>query len=338
MRSPRALLFPLLLLLLAGASAAQLHQVAIIDIPGRPGFDSVAFANKMLVIAHRGANAVDIFDPARRRLYKQILDMADPRGVAVDDAANRVYVANADSNSIAVISSRTWDVENKIPLQFSPDGLLLVGNKLYAADWKNQAVAIIDTGKNTLLGSVSVGGRPQQMVADNSTATVFVTVEDSNEVVGIGPSDTVVKRFQLAASQPTGIAIDEKFKHLFVAVRYAVLVLNAETGAEVRRIPSEAGTDSLWFDSSNGALYAAASNGSVNMISTQQNFTSEHELKTDVRGHTLAFDSARKMVYMPGGREGRSKLVILKRVETPGTTQNRQNAAAEIPVETAANK
>jgi DNA-binding beta-propeller fold protein YncE len=177
------------------------------------------------------------------------------------------------------------------------------------------------------------------MVADMQSGAVFVTIEDANEVVAIGPGDKITKHFHLAASQPTGIAIDEKFQRLFVAVRYAVLVLNADTGAEIARVPSEAGTDTLWFDPSNGALYAAASNGSVNMISTQRNFTSEHELKTDVRGHTLAFDAARKMVYMPGGREGRSKLVILKRVETPGQSLNRQvNAAAGTPTETAEKK
>jgi len=329
----------MLLLLFAGASAAQLHQVAIIDIPGRPGFDSAAFANGMLVIAHRGANALDVFDPARRRLSKQIPDMADPRGIAVDDASGRVYVGNADSNSIAVISSHKWEVESTIPLQFSPDSLLLVNGRLYVADWRNRAVAILDPGKQAVVGSVAVGGRPQHMVADMQSGAVFVTIEDANEVVAIGPGDTITKHFHLAASQPTGIAIDEKFQRLFVAVRYAVLVLNADTGAEISRVPSEAGTDTLWFDPSNGALYAAASNGSVNMISTQRNFTSEHELKTDVRGHTLAFDAARKMVYMPGGREGRSKLVILKRVETPGQSLNRQvNAAAGTPTETAEKK
>ncbi|MBV9609013.1 MAG: YncE family protein [Acidobacteria bacterium] len=334
MRSPKLLLFPLVLVLLAGASAAQLHQVAIIDIPGRPGFDSIAFANGMVVIAHHGANAVDVFDPARRRLSKQIPGMADPRGIAVDDHAGVVYVGNADGNNIAVISSRKWEVQNTIPLQFSPDSLLLVAPKLYVADWRNRKVAIVDPAKNVVVASVDVGGRPQHMVADSS-GTVFVTVEDTSEVVAIGPENNVAKRFHLAASQPTGIAIDEKFRRLFVAVRYAVLVLNADTGTELARVPAEAGTDSLWFDPSNGALYAAASNGSVNMISTQRNFTSEHELKTEVRGHTLAFDAARKMVYMPGGREGRSKLVILKRVETPGSSPQ-VNATGDRVTETAA--
>lgn len=54
-----------------------------------------------------------------------------------------------------------------------------------------------------------------------------------------------------------------------MAVRYAVLVLNADTGAEISRIPAAAGPDSLWFDPSNAALYAAATHGSVNMIATR---------------------------------------------------------------------
>ena len=75
MRNLRYLLFPVLVLL-SGALAAQLHQVAIVDIPGRPGFDSMAFAKGYLVIAHRGANAVDVFDPKLRRLKAQITGMA----------------------------------------------------------------------------------------------------------------------------------------------------------------------------------------------------------------------------------------------------------------------
>ena len=44
-------------------------------------------------------------------------------------------------------------------------------------------------------------------------------------------SDSVLNRFRLAASQPTGLEFDAAQRRLFVAVRHAVLVLNAETGA-----------------------------------------------------------------------------------------------------------
>ncbi len=57
------------------ASAAQLRQIAIVDIPGRPGFESVAWANGELVMAHSGADKVDVFDPVRRRVVAQIPGM-----------------------------------------------------------------------------------------------------------------------------------------------------------------------------------------------------------------------------------------------------------------------
>lgn len=315
MKKSRYLLVALTLMLLTAASAAQLRQVAIIDIPGNPGFDSLAFANGYLVIAHRGANTVDIFDPVKRRLKLQVSGMSDPRGIAVDEAGKRVYVANAGSNSLAVLSTEDWKVEETIGLPHSPAALLLTGTRLYIANNREPSVSVFDLARHTVAATVDLGGRPQQMVFDPVSQVALVSVEDRNEVVALD-AERIAKRYRLAGSQPTGIAIDAKFRRLFVAVRYAVLVLDAGSGRELARIPAAAGIDRLWFDDSDGNLYAAASDGSVNMIRTQgEQFMSEHELKTQVRGHSLAFDATKKMVYMPGGREGRSKLVILKRVE-----------------------
>src|SRR5260370_1328963 len=48
----------------SGIAAAQLRQIAIIDVPGRPRFDATAMLNGYLVMAHAGANTVKIFDPS----------------------------------------------------------------------------------------------------------------------------------------------------------------------------------------------------------------------------------------------------------------------------------
>src|SRR3954454_18217002 len=72
------------------AASAQLKQIAIIDLPGRPGFDAVAFANGHLVIAHAAAGTVDIFSQQRRRLVAQVTNLARPTGIAVDEPAGKV--------------------------------------------------------------------------------------------------------------------------------------------------------------------------------------------------------------------------------------------------------
>ncbi|HYY68305.1 MAG TPA: YncE family protein [Terriglobales bacterium] len=317
MRSFRNLLFPVLLVLFSQALAAQLRQIAMVDIPGRPGFDSVAFAGNYLVIAHRAANAVDIFDPRLRRLKAQITGVADPRGIAVDNAAGRVYIASAGSNSLVVLSTTDWKPIDTIRLKHSPDALLLAAGKLYIGNWLENSVTVLDLERRDELTTLDVGGRPQDMLWDPGTNLIFTSLEQLGQVIGINPGQQIAKRYQLRASQPTGLALDTKGRRLFVAVRYAVLVLDADSGAELARIPATGGITTLWFDAGQQALYAAATNGSVNLIATAgDRFLSQHELQTQVHGHSFAYDPAKKTVYLTGGREGRSKLVILKTVDT----------------------
>ncbi len=317
MRNFRYVLVPLALMLFSGALTAQLRQIAILDIPGRPGFDSIAFAREYLVIAHRGANAVDVFDPRLRRVKAQITGMSDPRGIAVDEVARRVYIANAGNNSIAVLSSADWTLTDKIPVKHSPDSLLLAAGKLYIGNWLDGSISIMDPQQRVELRTVEVGGRPQQMLWDAGSKLVFVSVEEAGQVIALDADQHVAKRYQLAASQPTGLALDAKNRKLFVAVRYAVLMLDADSGSELGRVPAAGGTDTLWFDPSQQALYAAATDGSVNVIDTSGGrFLSQNELQTQVRGHSMVYDPAKKLVYLTGGREGRSKIVILKRVQT----------------------
>src|SRR2546423_826541 len=126
MRISRLLGTFLVLVMLAAASAAQLRQIAIVEIPGRPGFDAMAFSGKLLLIAHTAADTLDVFDPARRRVVAQVKGLSSPRGLAVDGEQQLVYVANAGNHTVAVISSNDWKILDSIQFQAEPDALLLV--------------------------------------------------------------------------------------------------------------------------------------------------------------------------------------------------------------------
>jgi DNA-binding beta-propeller fold protein YncE len=309
-------LVPLIaLLLLTGAAEAQLRQVAVLDIPGRPGFESVAWAKGYLVMAHDASNTVDVFDPAKRRVIAQVKGMNDPRGIGVDEQAGLVYVANAGDQSIAAISMSNWTVQERIPLQASPDCLLFVPetHTLYIGNWQTQSVSLLRPGQRQPAATVDVGGRPERMIFDPATRQVYVSLEDRGEVATVDEAGKVTHRWKLSASLPTGLALDQQSRQLFVAVRYAVVILNADNGTEIRRVAAPAGTDTLWLDEGSQTLYAGATGGSVNIIKLGDGASrGDHELQTTIRGHTLAYDPVKKFIYMPGGREGRAKLVILK--------------------------
>lgn len=333
MRSSKLVAYFFFLILLAAASAAQLRQIAIIELPGRPGFNEMAFAGKYLVIAHSGANTVDIFDPTRRRVIAQVPGMADPRGLAVDASNARVYVANAGSNSVAVISSQDWKVESNIPLPSTPDALLLVPQRkmLYAASRQNESISIIHLDSGNQITKIYLRGAPEDMVYDSAQDLVFVSLQGPSAIAALDAGNAVARKFKLNASQPTGLAFDGKENKLYVAARAAVLVLNPATGAEIARVPAAPGTDMLWYDQSTRSVYAVSEDGYVNMIKADDGkYFSEDEMRTEVRGHSLAFDPKRNFVYLPGGRDGRSKMVILRRVENPNSSTQQAITPAQL--------
>jgi len=284
----------------------------MVDLPGDPGFNQIAMANGQVVISRPATNTIEIFSPVKRRVIARISQIDDPRGIAVDDDGLRVYVALGGSNRIAVVNSKNWQVEKLVPVEHRPEKLLWVPETktLYATSMLDRTLSIIDPVKDSEIAVIELEALPQDMIYDPARRALWVTLQDLSEVVAIDGSYKIVSRYKLAATEPTGLALDTARRRLYVAVRYAVLALNADTGAELCRIAAPGGTSTLVPDPAGNLLYAAAGDGSVLAIDLVHNKV-DHELPTNVKGYGIAYDPTHKMLFMPGGREGRSKMVIL---------------------------
>jgi DNA-binding beta-propeller fold protein YncE len=314
------------LALFAASSPAALRQIALLDLPGTPGFDDMVMVNGSLVIAHHGANTVDIFDPVKRRMVAQIRGIESPRGLAVDERGGVFYIAASGSNTIVVVNSKTWQVLGVMGLKHSPENLLLVPgmNSLLITNPLNRSVSVVSTENAQKIAPTSpselatfdLQGRPREMAWDPQKKVAYVTLEDTNEIVALDPENAgnpVARRIKLTASQPTGIVFEQNSRRIFVAVRYAVLQIDADSGTELSRVPAAAGTDTLWLDLPNNNLLAAAGDGSVSIINIgAYKIEARNEFKSDVRGHALAYDAVNHLIFLSGGREGKSKLVIIR--------------------------
>ena len=309
MRVPRLFIIAILL---SGwiLNASDLRQIGMVNLPGSPGFGEAAFANGMLLLTHTGAGSIDVFDPTKRRVIAQITGLQSPRSIAVDDQAGRVYVADHGSNSIAIVSTDGWKVVDSIGLPGSPDALVLDDGQLYWADAENSTLALLDLRTKQDIAQVDLGGTPRGL-ALGDRKTIFVAVQDQHQIVALDPQLKIVNRFTLNASQPTGLIYDPQYHELYASVRGAVLAISADTGAEVSRVTAPEGVDSLWLDGDSRTLYAA-SEGALLVITAKGNLTLADNIVPQVKGHTVAFDSAKRLVLLPGGREGKSKLLILR--------------------------
>ncbi len=314
--------------LLFAASAPALKQIAVLDLPWRPGFDEIALVHGMILISHPGAGAVDLFDPQKRRIVGHIRNMWSPRGVAVDEGAHRVYIANAGAHNIVVVSTTDWQVKRTIPVDSAPDALFVLpaGHVLYVTFPEAESIAAIDlagtgagsesasdAGSSGAVTRLALDGRPYAFAYDPSRQRLFLTLQDRRSVLVLSPELTRLASFSLNASEPMGIAFSARYDRLYVAVRYAVLALDPESGAELSRSAVAGGIDQLSLDEAGGSLLGV-SQGSVFVIPAAANLGPASELDVEVKGHSLAYDSSTGYLYLPGGREGRSKLLILKRV------------------------
>src|SRR6266576_6551302 len=126
MRNIKTVLLLTILSCSVGGFAAKLRQIALIDLPGSPGFSQVTMANGQVVITRPGTNTIEIFSPVKRRVIARISQISDPRGIAVDNEGGYMYVALAGNSSIAVVDTRSWKVEKTIPVQHKPERLLWV--------------------------------------------------------------------------------------------------------------------------------------------------------------------------------------------------------------------
>lgn len=329
MRSPLLLVLIVALTIPVIAVGAALRQVAIVDLPGRPGFDDLAIVKGKLVMTHSGAGSVDVFDQAKRRVVAHIDGIIGARAVATDEATGRVYVGSP--GLISIIDANTWKVVSTIEVKGNPESLLLIAqpSRLIYSDGRAQTVTSVDTSSRNALATTSLGGRPGYIAFDPSRKLIYATVQDQKQVVVLDPGLKIVKRFNIAGSQPTGIAFDAGHDRLYVAIRHAVITLNPNTGEELGRVAAPAGVDRLWLDEPSQTMVAAAG-GSVFLASTAgAKLGAPEEIPTQVKGYAVAFDAQRKLVYLPGGREGRSKLLILKQTGA-AVQQSSQNAEAAL--------
>ncbi|MGA7463025.1 MAG: hypothetical protein WBW69_22510, partial [Candidatus Korobacteraceae bacterium] len=221
-----------------------------------------------------------------------------------------------------------WKVIDSIALPGSPDALLLDDGKLYWTDSDAGTLSQLDVRTKQDVAKVDLGGMPRS-VALGDHGMIFVTIQDQHQIVALDPQLKIVNRFTLNASQPTGLVYDPQDHELYVSVRGAVLAISADTGAEVSRVTAPEGVDALWLDADSRTLYAA-SEVSLLVMSAKGNLTMMDNILTEVKGHTVAYDSAKRLVLLPGGREGKSKLLILRPMNPNGQAGADESTDARV--------
>lgn len=298
----RSLLMMIALAALAGPAAAQpapgpYKVLKTVKAGGDGGWDYVYAdaANRKLYAPRLGQTGhVMVFD---LDTLAPVADMADinGHGVAVDPKSGHAF---ASSKPVAMWDARTLAPIKTIDVQGSPDGILgdPSSGRIYILSHSVPNVTAIDAADGKVVGTVDVGGAPEQTVSDGK-GRLFVDVENKDEIAVVDAKTlTVTGHYSLAGKcgSPAGLAIDVRTKVLFAACRNPAVMamVNADTGQILDVQPIGKGVDGAGFNPATKEAFASTGDGVLTVVKEQSpaKLAVEQTVETHPGARTMTVD------------------------------------------------
>ncbi len=209
----------------------------------------------------------------------------EPESLAYDSAKGEIFVANAFSSSVSVISDNTNTVVATISLPTSPSGIVYDSGKgeIFAANYQNPGyVYVISDSNNSVVATIPVGPNPMGIAYDSGKGEIFVVSFTTETIYVISDSTNTVVATIPVGHNPSGLTYDPNTGEIFVynlIIDYSsvhtpntVSVISDSNNSIIANVYVGYGDGGLIYDSGKGEIFAASSQSNlVSVISEKDN-------------------------------------------------------------------
>jgi DNA-binding beta-propeller fold protein YncE len=305
-------------------------------VGGEGGWDYIYAdaAGRRLYIPRRGSAAVEASDarpavaavPTRLTIFN--LDTLEPageidgvggNGAAVDPKSGHGFTSSRpvsmfDTKTLKLI--KTIDVGNA-----APDGILFdaFNERVYIFSHPTKDTTVIDAKDGAVLGTIDLGGVPEQGVADGK-GMLYVVMQDAQGSV----TAVDVKTMKATGHFPlgdrggcNGLALDMKNRVLFAACARSgnppaqppqpmMVVLRADNGTILASLPLAGGSDGAVFNPKTMEAFSSHGNGTLTIVKEKSptSFEVEQNLQTMNGARTVTFDSKTEHLFTMSDERG----------------------------------
>jgi len=287
------------------AAAGPYKILKTAKVGGAGGFDYVYAdaAGRRLYVPRSGAEGritvfnLDTLEPAGE------IPNVNAHGAAVDPASNHGF---SSSRPVAMWDTRTLALIKTIDVEGNPDGILFdpFNARVWILSHRAPNATVIDAKDGSIVGTVDVGGAPEQAVTDGR-GHVYIDVEDKDNVAVVDARTLQVTAhygFDDQAKVPAGLAFDVKNHVLFVACRNSptMVILNSETGKVITTLPIGTGVDGAAFNPATMEAFSSQGDGTLTVIkeNSPSSFVVEQTVETKVSAKTMTLDSKTNRVLL----------------------------------------
>jgi DNA-binding beta-propeller fold protein YncE len=227
-------------------------------------------------------------------------------GAAVDPKSGHGFTS---SKPVSMFDTKTMALIKTIDAGAAqPDGIYFDAfhQRVYVFSHPTKDATVIDAKDGTVLGTIDLGGVPEQGVADGK-GMLYVVMQDAQGSV----TAVDVKTMKAVAHYPfgdkgrcNGLALDAKNHVLFAAcgnsgnppaqpAQPMMVILSAADGKIFTSLPLAGGSDGAAFNPSTMEAFSTHGNGTVTVIkeNSPTSFEVEQNLQTMNGARTIAFDS-----------------------------------------------
>ena len=271
-------------------------------IGGEGGWDYLTVDPDAHLLYIARGNRVQVVDTQSGQLKNEITGLTRTHGVAFNPDGKTGYISDGGANVIKVFNRDNGAIIVSIPTGTNPDGIVfdVPSNRLFVFNGGSKNASVIDAASNKVAGTVALPGKPEFPVSDGK-GTVFVNIEDTNQIVAIDAKTLAVKHtYSIAPCEgPSGLAFDAQHRRLFAVCDGKMAVVDADTGKVVAMPAIGDGPDAAGYDPKNGLVFSSNGDGTLSVLKQKSpdEYVALQTVTTQRGARTMAFDSSNGKIY-----------------------------------------
>jgi Uncharacterized conserved protein len=284
---------------------SQQHEYSIVKtyhIPSSGGWDYISVNNNKLYVSH--GTQVNILNEENGDSLGVIPNTTGVHGIAFDNELHRGYTSNGRLNNVTVFDLNNNSIITQVATGENPDAIMFepFTKTIITCNGRSQNLSLIDPATNSVVSTIALNGKPEEAVSDRK-GKLFVNLEDKSEIAVVDLiKKEVVGRWSLKPGEgPSGLAYDPDSKRLFSTCDKQLIVMNADNGNIVAKVPIGDGTDGGVFDAKNHIIYTSNGEGTISVIKelTADNYKLIGNYKTKRGARTITIDHNTGTLFLP---------------------------------------
>lgn len=229
------------------------------------------------------------------------------QGAAVDPQSGHGFTS--DHPKVSMFDTKTKKLIKSIDVGASrPDGILFdsFNQRVYIFSHPTKDATVIDAKDGTVLGTIDLGGVPEQGVADGK-GMLYVVMQDAvGSVTAVDAKTMKVTGHYTFVDKGgcNGLALDVKNQVLFAScgrsgnppaqpAQPMMVILSAKDGKVLTSLPLAGGSDGAAFNPATMEAFSTHGNGTMTIVKEESptSFKVEQNLQTMNGARTVTFDS-----------------------------------------------